>query len=101
MDVISVISTIGGLLVGGGGVLFYKQNKAAKVIENESKLVTEWKNLYLEEKGKREENSKKIEDLSMKVAKLTAKVEMLEADKTNLQHLICTNFQCEKRIKNQ
>lgn len=101
MDVISVISTIGGLLVGGGGVLFYKQNKAAKVIENESKLVTEWKNLYLEEKGKREENSKKIEDLSMQVAKLTAKVEMLEADKTNLQHLICTNFQCEKRIKNQ
>lgn len=103
MDIVAIISAIGGTLIGGGGVLFYKQNKNAKIIENESALVKEWEKLYNEEKTKREVNSDKLEQLSVEVAKLRAEVEMLKADKSNLQYYKCVNVECEKRnppIKN-
>ena len=94
---VSLISSILGLLLGGGGVLFYKQNRAAKVIENESNLVKEWEKLYKEEKSKREINSEKLEKLSLEVAELKGMVEILKADKINLMHYKCTNIDCDKR----
>lgn len=97
MDIVALISAIGGTLLGGGSVLFYKQNKNAKIIENESALVKEWEKLYYEEKHKREVNSDKLEQLSVEVAKLRAEVEMLKADKSHLQYYKCVNVECEKR----
>lgn len=97
MDWLSILSGLIGTVIGGGGVLFYKQNKAAKIIQNESALVKEWKMLYDEEKGKREFNSAKLDQLSIEVAKLRGEVEILKADKINLQHYKCTNIDCEKR----
>lgn len=97
MDWVSLISAVGGLLIGGGGVLFYRQNKAAKVIDNESRLALEWEKLYQEQKTKREENSAKLEKLADEVARLRAEVEMLKADKSTLQHYKCINIDCDKR----
>lgn len=97
MDIVALISAIGGTLLGGGSVLFYNQNKKAKIIQNESALVKEWEKLYNEEKSKRETNSDKLEALTVEVAKLRAEVEMLKADKSNLQYYKCVNIECEKR----
>lgn len=97
MGWLPVLTAFVGTLLGGGSVLFYKQNKAAKVIENESSLAKEWKKLYDEEKSKREKDSEKLDKCIVDIAKLYGKVEILEADKTILIYYSCADIGCEQR----
>lgn len=92
MGVLEFISAIVGALVGGiGGVLFYRQTKKSKEIDNESKLAAEWEKLYREQKAITDKNSEKIGRLTEKVNLLTIRVEKSEP-------FICTNTSCQQRL---
>lgn len=92
MGVLEFISAIVGALVGGiGGVLFYRQTKKSKEIDNESKLAAEWEKLYREQKAITDKNSEKIGLLTEKVNLLTVRVEKSEP-------FICTNTSCQQRL---
>lgn len=97
MNISTIISAIGGVLVGSGGVLFFRQTRDSKIIDNTSRLAAEWEKLYREQKTEKREYSDKIENLSIQVAHLTGEVEILKADKTNLTRYKCINIECEKR----
>lgn len=103
IDIGNIISAIAGALVGSGGILFFRQTRDSKIIENMSRLASEWEKLYREQKTEKREDSDKIEKLSIQVAHLTGEMEILKADKTNLTRYKCINIECEKRnppIKN-
>lgn len=88
---VDVFTAILGMVVGaGGGVLFYSQRKKTMIIENESKLATEWEKLYREQKSIADTNSGKIADLSEKVYKLEARID-------NDRPYLCFDRNCEKR----
>lgn len=95
MDWINLITGLIGAVAGGGGVglFFWRQNRAAKVIQNESALSNEWQKLYQEQKIKREQNDKEIEELRQEVAELRSELEMLKAERK----LICTDVICADR----
>lgn len=94
MGVFEFISAIFGTIAATiGGVLFYKQNKRAKEIDNDSKLAAEWEKLYREQKTITDRNSERIDDLTSQVMELTARVEKAEP-------YICTNIACELRQNN-
>lgn len=79
------------LLLGGGGFLFYSQNKAAKEIANVSALAAEWEKLYREQKSEREENDREVAALRSEVADLRAEV-------ASIRPYICYDLTCIKRI---
>ena len=79
------------LLLGGGGFLFYSQNKAAKEIANVSALAAEWEKLYLEQKSEREENDREVAALREDVAALREEV-------ASIRPYICYDLVCTKRI---
>lgn len=87
MDWLNLVTAILGAIAGGGGVglFFWKQNRAAKVIQNESALSEEWKRLYEEQRDKRLENEAKIEELTQRVYELEAKVSQLEIENNEIK----------------
>lgn len=86
MDWSNLITAIGGLLIGGGGVLFHKQNKQNKEIVNVTLLAAEWEKLYREQKSERERNSDRIEQLTHRVLELEQKVNRLEIENEQLKN---------------
>lgn len=86
MDWSNLITAVLGMLLGGGSVMFYKQNKAAKEISNASMLANEWEKLYREQKAERERNSDKISELSARVFELEQKVNRLEIENEQLKN---------------
>lgn len=84
MDWMNLIIGLVGVLVGGG-LMFYRQNKAAKVIANESALSQEWEKLYREQKAARERNDERIRELQQRVYELEAKVSQLEIEKQKIE----------------
>ena len=87
MDWVNLVTAIIGAIAGGGGVglFFWRQNRAAKVIQNESALSEEWKRLYEEQRDKRLENEAKIEELTRRVFELEAKVSQLEIENNEIK----------------
>lgn len=87
MDWLSLITALIGAVAGGGGVglFFWRQNRAAKVIQNESALSIEWEKLYREQKAEREANDAEIEELKKRVFDLEAKVSQLEIENEKLK----------------
>lgn len=89
--IFDLIIALGGILVGaGGGILFYSQRKKTIIIDNESKLASEWEKLYREQKGIADTNSEKISDLTEKVYKLEARVD-------SERPFLCMVAECDKR----
>lgn len=86
VDWSNIITGIAGLVVGGGGVMFYRQNKSNKEIVNASLLANEWEKLYREQKAERERNSDKINELSARVLELEQKVNRLEIENEQLKN---------------
>lgn len=90
MDWPSIIAIL-TLLLGGGGFLYYSQNKASKEIANASALASEWEKLYREQKAEREENDTEVAALRDEVAALRAEV-------ASIRPYICYDLACLKRI---
>ena len=87
MDYINVISAVLGFLgVSGCGILFYRQTKQGKELENDAKRIdneastnAEWINLYREVKNElKEQRDAKIE-LRNEIADLRVEIERLTA----------------------
>ena len=104
MDVIinNIISLVG--LITGGGVLFYRQNKISKKIENESRQSEEWRKLY---DNSRKEEQMKEDEIKMLTDKITGlyneltdtrgRVSKLELAADLNKIYICKTKNCEKR----
>lgn len=90
MDWPSIIAIL-SILLGGGGFLYYSQNKASKEIANASALASEWEKLYREQKAEREENDTEVAALRDEVASLRAEV-------ASIRPYICYDLGCPKRI---
>lgn len=90
MDWPSIIAIL-SLLLGGGGFLYYSQNKASKEIANASALASEWEKLYREQKAEREENDTEVAELRDEVAALRAEV-------ASIRPYICYDLGCLKRV---
>ena len=86
MDWSNLITAVAGLMLGGGGVLFYKQNKQNKEIVNVTLLAAEWEKLYREQKAERERNGDRIEQLTQRVFELEQKVSRLEIENEQLKN---------------
>lgn len=83
MDIWSFISGIVGLILGSS-IMFYRQNRTAKIIANESALSAEWEKLYREQKTENESLKKVVDELQEKVFALEKRVNELEIEKQKL-----------------
>lgn len=90
MDWLNFIVGIVGVVVGSS-LMFYRQNKAAKVIQNESALSAEWEKLYNEQKSERVNNGEQIRQLRAELDKVKAEIAMLRP-------LVCYRTDCESRL---
>lgn len=80
---LSFVTGIVGLILGST-LMFYRQNKTAKVIANESALSAEWEKLYREQKNENESLRRTLHELQAKVFELEQKVNRLEIENQKL-----------------
>ena len=104
MEIISALTTLLGILLGGGGVLFWKQDKRAKEIENEAKQSDEWRKLYERSEQDSRDKSDKIDRLYDEKKELRERFEALMAEcaelkiqNKELEYQKCQRFECLKR----
>lgn len=104
MEIISALTTLLGILLGGGGVLFWKQDKRAKEIENEAKQSDEWRKLYERSEQDSRDKSDKIDRLYDEKKELRERFESLMAEcaelkiqNKELEYQKCQRFECLKR----
>ena len=95
MDWLNFIVGLVGVIVGSS-LMFYRQNRAAKVIQNESALSAEWEKLYNEQKSERINNGEQIRQLRVEL-------DEVKAEMARLRPLVCYRTDCESRLleKNQ
>lgn len=104
MEIISALTTVLGILLGGGGVLFWKQDKRAKEIENEAHQSDEWRKLYERSEQDSRDKSDKIDRLYDEKKELRERFETLMAEcaelkiqNKELEYQKCQRFECLKR----
>ena len=104
MEIISALTTMLGILLGGGGVLFWKQDKRAKEIENEAHQSDEWRKLYERSEQDSRDKSDKIDRLYDEKKELRERFETLMAEcaelkiqNKELEYQKCERFECLKR----
>lgn len=87
IDVVAILT----LIIGGGGLLFYRQRLMKLEIENASAMASEWEKLYREQKKEREDNDAEISALKKEVTTLRAEV-------ASIRPYICYDLTCKNRI---
>lgn len=99
----SAFSVVVGAL-GGGGVMYFRQNKAAKEIENESNQSNEWRKLYDEMKGELQSKDSKIDKLYEErkrydddIAELRKRITDLEISLKSERYFRCEVQDCKNR----
>ncbi len=104
MEIISALTTVLGILLGGGGVLFWKQDKRAKEIENEAHQSDEWRKLYERSEQDSRDKSDKIDrlydekkELRERFETLMAECAELKIENKELEYQKCQRFECLKR----
>lgn len=85
-------------------LLYYRENRKAKQIENEKSIVDEWQGIAAERKGRCDElresldhKDKKIDDLYKENAELRKRNDKLSSANTALSILKCKVIECDKR----
>ena len=101
--IVSAISTL-VVALGGGSLLYHKQNKIAKKIENESSQSAEWRKLYDEMKGELQNKDSKIDELYKERKKYDADIADLRKRITDLEIMLkgeriyrCELMDCKNR----
>lgn len=100
-----IVAIVSGVLAGGlSPFLFFRQDKAAKEIENETHQSEEWHKLYEEECNERKERDAKIDNLYVEINKhrdakagLARRISELEVENTKLKLMMCEVPSCPKR----
>jgi len=102
--VISTFSTLVGLVGGGVGIIYWKENKALKAAEAkdkatdvEMKQAEEWNKLYKEQKQKSEEKSERLKSLYAERDKLKEDLNRSKFAEERLCWFYCTVNNCELR----
>lgn len=107
MDIIAVVTSLFGLVLGGGGVgafMHYKHESRAKEldnekseIENDDSLITQWKDLYREAEAKSQAKSKRIEDLYQKLTRKSEQLARVSMQREKLLVFKCMRVACSER----
>lgn len=102
--VIGALSTFIGLIGGGVGIYFWRENKALKQAEVknaetevEMKQAEEWNKLYKEQKQKSDEKSTRLKTLYAERDKLKEDVNRLKFTEERLCWFYCNVNNCPKR----
>lgn len=100
-----ITSLLGGLLTGGGlaGVVYFKENKRNKQLQNDILASTQWKELFEKEEAKNEKLNAKLDASYKENSLLRDKNNDLSTQNAVLKILKCEIIACEKReppIKN-
>ena len=107
MDLISIITAIIGLVTGGGITAFVyfpqiKRNKEllnrTAELENEQKVIEQWKELYQTSEDGRKAQSAHIDRLYGDLKNSRHQNNDLRAENTALQIFKCENISCQNRI---
>lgn len=99
MDYLSIISTIiTALLSCGCGVLFYRQEKTKKEIENEAQRSDEWRKLYEDSKADSKEKESIIEQKDAKIERLIYERNSLTNENIKLKFQKCVKYKCFDRM---
>ena len=98
----AVVSLVGAF--GGATLLFYRQNKVSKELDNEAKQSDEWRKLYEMEKDEVNDLNKKIDTLYDEIRKhrdekntMAKRITELEIDNTKSQIYRCEVAGCARR----
>lgn len=101
--VISAVVSLAGAF-GGATLLFYRQNKVSKELDNEAKQSDEWRKLYEMEKEECDELNTKIDSLFDEIRKhrdekntMAKRITELEIDNTKGKIYRCEVAGCVKR----
>lgn len=101
--IVSAISTL-VVALGGGSLLYHKQNKIAKKIENESSQSAEWRKLYDEMKGELQNKDSKIDEFYKERKKYDVDIADLRKRITDLEIMLkgeriyrCELMDCKNR----
>lgn len=107
MDWTTIIISLGGALLTGGGalsLLYYKENRRAKQIDNEKSVVEEWREIAEERKARCDElkeslgrKDAKIDALYKENSELRKRNDELSSANTALSILKCKVLGCDKR----
>lgn len=107
MDLLNIIiSSVCALLgaLGGGGVLYWKQNKMLKQQEakqaehsTQHAYVEEWKELYQKKEERVNILEEKLDDMRQKKNKSDERITQLQLENERLQWAKCTVNGCNKR----
>lgn len=91
----AIVSLVGAF--GGASLLFWRQEKRAKEIQNEASAAQTWRELFERTDKEREERDEKIEALYKERAELKDKNAALKAENMRLQWFRCTRNDCADR----
>ena len=102
--VIGSLGTIIGLVGGGVGIIYWRENKALKEAEAKSamtdvemKQAEEWNKLYKEQKAKSDEKSTRLKSLYAERDKLKEDLSRSKLTEERLCWFYCTVNNCELR----
>lgn len=65
------------ILIGGSGILYWRETKRGKKIDNDGKVMEEWKEMYHEKEKKCTEKDQIIKDKDDKIEQLRKKISSL------------------------
>ena len=107
MDCTTIIISLGGALLTGGGalsLLYYKENRRAKQIDNEKSIIEEWqgvandRRLRCDElKASLDNKDRKIDELYKENSELRKRNDKLSSANTALSIFKCKVVGCDKR----
>ena len=105
MEIISALTTVLGILLGSGGVLFWKQDKRAKVLENEAKQSDEGRKLYERSDQDSRDKDAKIDamyaekkELRQELDRKSEEITELKLKNKELEYQKCQKFECTRRL---
>lgn len=107
MDWTTIITTALTLLIPSGilgSVVFYRENKRGKQLENEAKVIVEWQGIADMYKSRCEElkatvdaKDEKIEELYRNETAMREKLDKLSSKNAVLEIFKCRDISCDKR----
>ena len=107
MDWTTIIISLGGALLTGGGalsLLYYKENRRAKQLDNEKSVIEEWcgiaedrRNRCDELKASLDNKDRKIDELYKENSELRKRNDRLSSANTALSIYKCKVIGCDKR----
>ena len=102
--IVTSIGTLVGLIGGGAGIIYWRENKALKAAEAkgaltdvEMKQAEEWNKLYKEQKSRADEKSERLRNLYQERDEYREQIRKRDMQIERLCWFYCTAPSCPKR----